>query len=298
MGKAVLQSTLKKAYFEITNICNLSCSFCPGTSRKKGFVSLEDFAAVAQKLKGKITYLYLHLMGEPTIHPQLSEILDLSHQMGFKVIVTTNGTTLPEKGELLLNCGRVHKVSISLHSFEANDKSGVVMKEYLDGCFSFAGNAADKGIISVLRLWNLDGDSTVGQNSRNDEILSQMKLYFPENEWVETRSGVRLRDRVFLEYDRKFDWPDGERASVIGEGERFFCHGLRDQIGILCDGTVVPCCLDSNGSVRLGNIFESSLEEILGDSEVKKFYDSVSAGKCPSRLCATCEYARRFFRKK
>ena len=284
---------IKKVYFEITNICNLNCSFCPGTKRKKEFVSLEDFTRTAEKLKGKVQYLYLHLMGEPTVHPQLAEILTVADEMGFKVIITTNGTTLSEKSDVLLNGGNIHKVSISLHSFEANDKSGIKMENYLDECFLFAKKAAEKGIITVFRLWNLDGNSTVGQNKLNGEILTRLKQFFGE-EWADTRSGKRLCDKVFLEYAAKFEWPDYGKSGKYSLDDDFFCHGLRDQIGILCDGTVVPCCLDSEGSIALGNIFESTYEEIMSSEKVKNFYDSVSARKCPSALCATCEYARRF----
>ena len=122
---------IKKAYFEITNVCNLSCSFCPGTTRRAGFVSLTDFKKGAEKLKGRVPYLYLHLMGEPTIHPELSEILDAAKEMGFKTILTTNGTTLCEKREILLSNERLYKVSISLHSFEANDGRALMMENYL-----------------------------------------------------------------------------------------------------------------------------------------------------------------------
>ena len=288
---------IKKVYFEITNVCNLNCSFCPGTKRQKSFVSLEDFERTTDKIKGRVTYLYLHLMGEPTIHPELCEILRIANEKGFKVIVTTNGTTLAEKGRLLIENGKIHKVSISLHSFEANDKSGISMDKYLDDCFSFAREAALKDIITVFRLWNLDGEMTVGQNELNDKILTQMKRFFGDG-WVDTRSGKRICDKVFLEYGEKFEWPDVDGAELFSEEEKFFCHGLRDQIGILCDGTVVPCCLDSEGNIPLGNIFESSYDDIMGSEKVKNFYDSVSARRCPSALCATCEYARRFLRKK
>ena len=123
---------IKKAYFEITNVCNLNCSFCPGTKRKKGFVSLDDFHVIAQKLRGMVPYLYLHLMGEPTIHPRFDEILGIADELEFKVIITTNGTTLNEKGSILLSHPSIYKVSISLHSFEANDgHSSVDMESYL-----------------------------------------------------------------------------------------------------------------------------------------------------------------------
>ncbi len=286
---------IKKAYFEITNVCNLNCSFCPGTGRKKGFVSVEDFVAVAKKLSGKIPYLYLHLMGEPTIHPQLDDILRIAGELGFKVIITTNGTTLKEKGTLLLSRECIYKVSISLHSFEANDRTNSVnMDQYLNDCFEFCDLASKKGIISVMRLWNLDGIGTEGKNAENDNILTQMKQYF-DGEWVATRSGMRIADKVFLEYGERFDWPDGEQMNTLSDdGGDFFCYGLRDQIGILCDGSVVPCCLDSEGSILLGNLFESSLEDILNSEKAKRFYDAVSKRTAPHQLCRTCGYAKRF----
>lgn len=194
---------IKKAYFEITNICNLNCSFCPGTKRVKGYISVESFRKIAKKLSGKIPYLYLHLMGEPTAHPQFSQILNIAEELGFKVIITTNGTILDTKGEAILSSGAVHKVSISLHSFEANEVS-FTMEKYLLSCFDFCKKASERGIISVMRLWNLDGEETLGANTKNSEILSLMRQYF-EEDWVKKRSGMRLSDKIFLEYGEKFD---------------------------------------------------------------------------------------------
>ena len=113
---------LKKAYLEITNVCNLSCSFCPGTGRKAGFLAPEDFRTLAGRLRPHTEYLYLHLMGEPMLHPQLGQLLDIAGELGFRVMITTNGTLLPRRGGLLLASPAVEKVSISLHSFEGNEE--------------------------------------------------------------------------------------------------------------------------------------------------------------------------------
>lgn len=283
---------LKKAYFEITNVCNLNCSFCPKTKRQKRFVSLDEFRAVAEKLQGRIEYLYLHLMGEPTIHPELAGILKIAGELGFKVIITTNGTTLEDKGSILLDSDAVYKVSISVHSFEANERKD--MDGYLDSCFDFAKACAEKGKICVMRLWNLDGENTVGANSNNPEILERMRQYF-ENDWADTRSGKRIADRTFLEYGEKFEWPNPMGTDISTED--CFCHGLRDQIGILCDGTVVPCCLDSEGTIALGNIFDSSFDEIVNSAKAVDFYDSFTKRKSPHKLCSNCGYAKRFAKK-
>jgi radical SAM protein with 4Fe4S-binding SPASM domain len=286
---------LKKAYFEITNVCNLSCSFCPKTKRPPRFVSVDEFRSVAEKLRGRVEYLYLHLMGEPTIHPRLREILNVAGALGFRVIITTNGTTLSKTGDVLIDADEVYKISISLHSFEANSEGETKeMESYLSDCFGFALRAAREGKICVFRLWNLNGENTVGQNKLNAFILDRMRHYFGE-EWTDTRSGKRICDKIFLEYGEKFEWPDPENDGKIGN-EDLFCHGLRDQIGILSDGTVVPCCLDSEGTVRLGNIFDSTLEDILSSPEAVRFYDSFTKRKSPTALCSNCGYAKRFSR--
>jgi MoaA/NifB/PqqE/SkfB family radical SAM enzyme len=232
-------------------------------------------------------------MGEPTLHPELEEILKAAGELGFKVIITTNATTLTQKGEMLLRSAAVFKISISVHSFEANGKEREEeMAKYLEGCFAFAKEAASAGKICVFRLWNLDGADTVGENDNNPEILAQMRRYFGD-EWTNTRSGMRIADKIFLEYGEKFEWPDPE-GNELPDVEDRFCHGLRDQIGILCDGTVVPCCLDSDGVINLGNIFTDDINYILTSKRATDIVDSFKCGKASEDLCKRCGYAQRF----
>lgn len=103
----------QRAYLEITNVCNLACAFCPGTAREKRFMAPEDFSLLAKKLRPYTEYLYLHVMGEPLLHPQLAEILRTCTELGYRVCLTTNGTLLPEKLPLLRDCPSLHKVSVS-----------------------------------------------------------------------------------------------------------------------------------------------------------------------------------------
>ena len=273
----------RKIYLEISNICNLSCAFCPGTRRLKRAMTEEDLAVLLPKLRPYADFLYFHLMGEPLCHPKLGVFLELAHSHGFRVILTTNGTLLSKKQELLLASPALHKVNISLHAFEANDLS-VPFAEYLSGCFAF-GKAAEGKVLVSYRLWNHGG-----QEERNGEILASMEEYFP-HPWVRERHGQRIGNRVFLEYGNKFDWPD---LAAPDGGEGVFCHGLRDQIGVLCDGTVVPCCLDHEGDIALGNLFEQSLDEILESPRAKALYEGFSCRKATEELCRRCGYARRF----
>lgn len=277
-------SSPKKAYLEITNVCNLACSFCPGTHRRPKSLTADEFSHLAAALRPLAQYLYFHLMGEPTAHPLLPDFLRQANEMGFRCVITTNGTLLARMGDSLLSAGvRPYKISISLHAFEANDIA-VSFEDYLSSCLSFAKRAADSGIITVLRLWNLDGRAEGARNRKNDAVLSMLHASFPED-WVVTRSGFRLCDRVFLEWGEKFDWPDPIAPILQEDG---FCYGLRDQIGVLVDGTVVPCCLDHDGDIPLGNLFTQSLEEILSSPRAKAIYDGFTSHKCVDPLCKRC----------
>lgn len=272
-----------KIYLEISNLCNLSCAFCPGTKRQKKALNEEEFSALLPKIRPYTDFLYFHLMGEPLLHPKLERFLTLAGDAGFKVILTTNGTLLPKQQEILLNAPALHKVNISLHAFEANDLA-VPFEEYLSGCFIF-GKAAEGKKLVAYRLWNQGG-----QDEKNAEILDTMAKFFPEP-WAQERRGTRIGERVYLEYGDKFDWPD---LSAADGCEGVFCHGLRDQLGILCDGTVVPCCLDHEGDIALGNLFTQSMAEILESPRAKAIYDGFSKRKATEELCRKCGYARRF----
>lgn len=275
---------LKKAYLEITDICNLNCSFCHGTSRRKGFISVEDFTSAAVELRKVTEYLYLHLMGEPLLHPELEKILEVCSELKFRTVITTNGVLLSEKGDILLNSPALYKVSISLHSFEANDKALIDFDAYLDNICRFALSASEKGVLVSMRLWN-----NGGKDSLNDKIKAVLGKYFTD-EPQENRKGLTLTKNVFLEYGDKFDWPDVNAP----ERDVQFCMGLRDHIGVLFDGTVVPCCLDADGNIPLGNIFNENIEDILKSGKAKEIYDGFTSHKPTEEMCKRCGYAERF----
>ena len=273
----------RKIYLEISNLCNLSCAFCPGTTRPKGRITPEKMTLLLPKLRPYTEYLYFHLMGEPLCHPDLKKLLDMAGEQGFKVILTTNGTLLSRQQDMLLESPALHKINISLHAFEANDLH-VPFEAYLQDCFQF-GKAAEGKKLVVYRLWNQGG-----ADARNGEILSAMAAQFPKP-WKQERNGQRIGDRVYLEYGEKFDWPDLQAPEDRGE---LFCYGLRDQLGVLCDGTVVPCCLDHNGDIPLGNLYTQDLEEILNSPRATALYDGFSRKTPSEELCRRCGYARRF----
>ena len=271
-----------KAYVEITNICNMTCSFCHGHSRPKKRMDRQTFARVLEQLKGKTQYIYYHLMGEPLTHPGLPLFLQMAADKGFKSIITTNGTLLDKVGDVLINAP-LHKVNISVHSFETGEDTA-----YFAKVATFADHASKAGVLVSMRLWNKDHD-----NGRNEETETFLRQRLP-GQWQENTRGYRIRDKLYLEYGDRFAWPD-KTAPV--QGERVFCYGLRDQFGILCDGTVVPCCLDSDGVIALGNVLTEELSDILNSPRAKAMVDGFSCRKPVEELCRHCGYAQRFSTK-
>lgn len=273
----------RKVYVEISNLCNLSCSFCPGTKRPGRKMTAEEFASLLPKLRPHTDFLYFHLMGEPLMHPDLKEFLQLANEFGFRVILTTNGTLLSRVQPVLLSAPALHKVNISLHAFEAND-CNIPFDAYLTDCIRFGLSAKGQCLV-VYRLWNQGGLEDL-----NDRIVKSLQAAFP-GDWKTQRKGICLADKVYLEYGDKFDWPE---LSASQKDAPVFCYGLRDQIGVLCDGTVVPCCLDHEGDIALGNLFTQELEEIVNSPRARAIYDGFSKKEAAEPLCRRCGYARRF----
>ena len=273
---------LTRVYVEIGNLCNMNCSFCHGHSRAPRRMSEEEFARVLTALTGYTDYIYYHLMGEPLLHPDLPRFLRMAGERGFRSVITTNGTLLDRRGEEILLAG-VHKVSISLHSFEGEDGAGHLA--YLEKVADFADAATEAGTIVSLRLWN-GGEAC----EENRETLAYLRTRL-SGEWKANTRGIRIRERLHLEWGERFEWPD---ADAPDGGDGVFCYGLSDHFGILADGTVVPCCLDSEGTITLGNIFRDDLAAILSSPRAVAIREGFARRHAAEELCRKCGYARRF----
>lgn len=285
-----MTTKFKKIYIEITNVCNLDCDFCPKTGRPPMFMSPASFSAALDGISGWTEHLYFHVMGEPLLHPDIGELLEISAAHGYKVNLTTNGTLLPRVGTDIIGRPALRQVNISLHSLEANS-CGYPTDEYLGGVIEFVRAALDRGrpIIS-LRLWNGDG-----KNSLNPHIIRRMTEAFGSGRDAGTarsaERGLKLAEGLYLNSAPLFQWPGPGREDF---GDRGFCRGLRDQAAILVDGTVVPCCLDGDGIIRLGNLFEQDFGEIIGGDRAAAIHRGFSEGKVLERLCRNCGYRTRF----
>lgn len=240
-------------------------------------------------------YLALHLLGEPLLHPELPQLLANCHTQHKQVNLTTNATLLPQMRDTLLASPALRQINLSLHSFE-NSEDSPALHTYLDEVFAFIREAQAKSSIYIsLRLWNLQDSETASIDQPNRQLMQRLKDFFalPMNisDSLTPGQGIRLAPRVFLSQELEFNWP---HALTCDQGERGFCRGLRDHIGILVDGTVVPCCLDAEGDIPLGNIHRQPLRDILASDRARRMRDGFSRQQVVEDLCRHCTYRKRF----
>ena len=235
-----------------------------------------EFDVLTDKLRGKIKFLYFHLMGEPLLHRHLPEFIVMAREKGFIPVLTTNGTLL-SRAQAVIDA-RPYKMQVSLHSHEGNGMGN--LEQYIAEVMCFSLEAAAKGVIMVLRLWNKGG-----YDKENERLLDIVAQYAPRP-WSVCRAGWMVAENIYIEQGRKFDWPASEKPE--NDDRDIFCYALRNQIGVLVDGTVVPCCLDSGGVVNLGNLFEQSLDEVLASPRARAIYDGFTRHEAVEPLCRRC----------
>lgn len=273
----------KKIYIEITNKCNLNCSFCIKDNRFKKEMSFKDFEIILQKIDKYTKYIYLHVKGEPLIHSNLDEILNLTKKYNKFVNITTNGVLLKEKINILKKYDNIRQINLSLHS--ENKK-----KSYIDDIL----NCVDElnNVFIVYRFWTLKNNIL---DDRMLEYLEKIKLKYniDESSYKKILEGnnIKIKENVYINKDKEFTWPSLGNEYCRENG---FCYGLRNQIGILVDGTITICCLDSFGISNLGNIFNDNLEEILKCDRVNKILNNFNERRAFLDICKHCSYKERF----
>lgn len=269
----MMKKRFKKIYIEITNVCNLSCPFCLPTSRKKEYMSKENFEIILDKIKDYTDYIYLHVKGEPLMHPDINELIELAHQKGFQVNITTNGTLI----DRLAN-KNIRQINYSLQS---NDNLNHI-REILRKIKKFTMGTS---IYVSIRLWS-------DKSKTNNNIKRLLLEEFPSVEKIEDLQDKKtLSKNIFLSIEKEFEWPQLE---VVNESSCGTCYALRDHIAILVDGSVVPCCLDNDGIINLGSIYHSDLQEILNTSKVKDMMNGFQNNLKTEDLCKKCNFKDRF----
>ena len=259
----------KKVYIEITNNCNLDCSFCIKNKREKLFIDINDFKTILNKLKGYTTYLYFHIMGEPLLHPHINELINIA-SAEFNINITTNGYFIDK----IINNKNIRQINISLHSFDSKYLNG--FDDYLKNIFNTVDKLIVNNTIINYRLWV----DSVYKDRFINKLQDKYKVKINSNK-------VKLADNIYFEMEEEFRWPtlDNEYYSEVGS-----CRALRDHIGILVDGTLVPCCLDSEGIINLGNIYKNEINDIINSDLFKEMKKGFLNNKKVHDLCKKCNF--------
>ena len=266
----------KKIYIEITNICNLKCSFCSKTNRTLKEMTPEEFEYILKEVNNYTDYIYLHVKGEPLLHSHLEDILLLTKKYNKKVCITTNGVFLKNKLELLNKFDNIHQINISLHSENNKDN-------YLNDIFESVDNLINPYI--SYRFWTLDEGK---MDDKTKEYLNKIKEKYDKKELYD---GIKLADKIYLSLEDKFIWPELENEYYNEIGT---CYGGKTHLAILNDGTVTICCLDSEGVSNLGNIFSQTFEDIISSEKYKKIIKGFNDRKVYLEICKHCSYKDRF----
>lgn len=280
----------KKIYVEITDVCNLKCKFCPETSRKKEFMNVNNFEKIIKKIHTHTNLVALHVKGEPLLHPELAELLKILEKYNLKANITTNGTLIKETLEVIKKSKAVRQINFSIHSISQN---GGDDEKYLTDIFDSVEQLQD--IFVSYRLWNL---KNIKENDSNMQIISKIEEYYGmENlkQQLTANEFFKLRENIFINQDLEFTWPRRNGEKIIENGR---CLALKDQIAILVDGTIVPCCLDNDGNIPLGNILESTLEDILNSDKSLAIRKNFENRIITCDICKTCGFLKRLEEKR
>ena len=281
-----MSKRFSKIYVEITNYCNLSCSFCSKDNISKREMSVKEFEIVINKIKKYTDNIYLHVKGEPLLHSKIDNILDICDKNNIRVSITTNGTLLNKRKDILLK-HHIKQINVSLHS-ENN------IKDYFENVFGVCDELSNKVTI-IYRIWTLSS-LKLDKISTNivNKIINHYKLSTDIVNKIKYEKNIKIKDNIYLDKDFEFDWPSiSSLKEDVGT-----CLGTRSHIAILSNGNVTACCLDSSGIINLGNIFNEDLETILNKELFLKINNGFKNNRIVHNLCKSCSYRKRFNKEK
>lgn len=283
-----------RIYIELTNVCGLSCSFCPTKELPSKEMDLDFFESVIEQAKPYTKEIACHVVGDPLTQSNLHAYLDIIHKHGLKAMLTTSGYFLKKHSYDTLFHPCVKQINISLNSFNKNDTS-LTFEQYIAPILTLCKEKLDRGVelFINLRVWNLD--EMMSEKSFNEMLFSRLSKAFDitlslETIYQERPKSIRLASRVLVHFDNYFEWPSLTNKNY-GDG---VCQGLQSHIAILASGKVVPCCLDCDGIIELGDLHESTLENILTSERASRMLNGFKEGKAVEELCQKCSYKDRF----
>ena len=307
---------MNAVYIEITNVCNLNCSFCPcgkdssdNPHGKRDFMSSELFERCIAESATVAENVYFHVLGEPTLHPGFGLFLKKLESTTLKLNLTTNGTTIARTGKLILASPAVRQVNFSTHAYA--ELTPEIASRHLQDVLDFCklANAERPDLYINLRLWNVGDDAS---DAWNQTMISKVNEAFGNaSSGAEPRQQISLEHfcsrhksfpvvgRIYLHQDSRFEWPElDERTckALQTRDERIAgtCRALDTHVAVLHDGRVVACCLDHSGQITLGHIADQSLAEILESPAANSLREGFEKHELRHPLCQSCTFCKRF----
>ncbi|MDD5359925.1 MAG: radical SAM/SPASM domain-containing protein [Sulfurovaceae bacterium] len=281
---------LKRVYVELTNICGLNCTFCPDKNTLPKIIDLVFFEKIVKQVSRYTNEIVCHVMGDPLTLSNIQEYLEIIKHHDMKAMITTSGFYIDKHSSNTLLHPVVRQLNISLNSFNKNNTK-LTLDEYLKPIFALCKEKIEHypDIFINLRLWNIDDGKS--EDEFNIQVFDKLSEFFGVKvDYTSNKKGLRLASKVLLHFDNYFEWPSLSNPTY-GDG---YCGGLDSHIAILSDGTVVPCCLDYQGIIELGNLQKQSLDEILGSSRTCAIKDGFKQNMAVEELCQRCSYKSRF----
>lgn len=283
-----------RIYIELTNVCGLSCSFCPTKTLPSKEMDLDFFESIIQQAKEYTNEIACHVVGDPLTLSNLHDYLDILHKYGLKAMLTSSGYFLKKHSYDTLFHPCVKQINISLNSFNKNDTS-ITFKQYIKPVLSLceAKLERDEDLFINLRVWNLD--EMMSERAFNETLFNTLSSAFGTKldlkDIYESRpKSIRLASKILVHFDNYFEWPSLNNQ-YYGDGT---CQGLQSHVAILASGKVVPCCLDCDGVIELGDLHKNTLNEILTSTRAVNMIEGFKEGKAVEELCQKCSYKNRF----
>jgi radical SAM protein with 4Fe4S-binding SPASM domain len=276
----------KKIYLEITTNCNKNCEFCKGTKRKSESLTVQDFENRIKQVANLGERIYLYVAGEPLLHPELNKFLLIAKTYGVSIGITTNASLIEKQFSALL-LPALNELNISLHSVAINNNE---LEQTVKSVLKLRNRRNDLQI--SFRLWN-------GINSLNHATKLYELLQVALNEGIrfshdfKSAGKQRIAENLFLHFDSEFSWNKNATPQKNG-----FCYGLQNHFAILCDGSVLPCCICKDGEIILGNINEKSISQILSSPRAKAIVGGFGKKVMVEEVCQRCEFAQKKFSHK
>ena len=284
-------------YLEITNVCNLHCSFCPSSAlnstEPRQFMEPALFKSTLHQIRDVAENVYFHVLGEPTLHPNFCEFLTELASAKLKLNLTTNGTTIEKSGIAILESLNVRQVNFSIHAYAELEHEQAL--KHLNNVFEFCKIAREKrpDMYINLRLWNVGDEKS---KSWNNVVLNKITESFGTqinlDHFCSKHKSFNIVDRIYVHQDSRFEWPDTN--GNIKPSPRGTCRALDTHIAILHDGRVVACCLDYSGQITLGNIKEQALVAITESPYAKNLKDGFANHELRDPFCQHCKFCKRF----